>query len=102
MHSYLRTFTFTSSVETSKIQILILRDEPLFFSVAKSLMNLPIDLGAMNPCMDLTSHLTQTLQVGIYFTDQFFGNSNYSMTVLGQNGRGQNGTDKMVRTKWHR
>ena len=22
--------------------------------------------------------------------------------VLGQNGRGQNGTDKMVRTKWHR
>jgi len=23
-------------------------------------------------------------------------------SVLGQNGRGQNGTDKMVRTKWHR
>jgi len=21
--------------------------------------------------------------------------------VLGQNGKGQNGTDKMVRTKWH-
>lgn len=31
-------------------------------NVAKNLMNLPIDLGATNPSLDLTSHLTQHLQ----------------------------------------
>src|SRR6218665_1849257 len=66
----------------------------------------PIFLLALSPSEHLKHHHNHALSPVVYRKVQFSGPYFLSSTlphsaVLGQNGSGQNGTDKMVWTKWY-
>ena len=50
---------------------------------------------------DRNHFLLSYISLSVIQGNSIFINCNTALTVLGQNGSGQNGTDKMVWTKWY-